>query len=78
MYIGGIKRILSDKFGDRVVQDVELTTLMDWVHYHDVLGHFILRHWHTALACTIKIPATFWTMVSLPQLIASRQGSDAR
>jgi hypothetical protein len=45
-YLRGVKEVIRAAGLDKLPQDSNLTILLDWVYYHDVLARFSLRHWH--------------------------------
>ncbi|KAF2870606.1 fungal-specific transcription factor domain-containing protein [Massariosphaeria phaeospora] len=42
-YIAGVKELFNSLPESN--RDMDVSLLMDWVYYHDVLAHFTLRHW---------------------------------
>ncbi|KAI0844099.1 fungal-specific transcription factor domain-containing protein [Daldinia vernicosa] len=44
-YLSGVKNIIKTASLDKYPQDSNLTLLLDWVYYYDVLARFTLRHW---------------------------------
>ncbi|KAF2272616.1 uncharacterized protein EI97DRAFT_406091 [Westerdykella ornata] len=49
-YVNGVKKVLDVVCPTRyhTVRDEEKSVLLKWVHYHDVLARFALRHWTAA------------------------------
>jgi hypothetical protein len=45
-YIAGVKGVLGSPCLDALSRDGDLNALMSWVHYHDVMSRFTMRHWH--------------------------------
>lgn len=45
-YIVLVKQIIGTSFNNTLLHDGDVTILLDWVYYHDVLTRFSLRHWH--------------------------------
>ncbi|KAJ4347953.1 uncharacterized protein N0V89_009325 [Didymosphaeria variabile] len=45
-YLCGVKNVIRAASLDRLDKDEDLTILLDWVYYHDVLARFSLRHWY--------------------------------
>lgn len=48
-YVCGSKSIIKAAGLDEMTQDKDLTVLIGWVHYCDVLARFSLRHWQPNL-----------------------------
>ena len=45
-YIAGVKKVLNaSSLLAKSKGDSDLSTLMDWVYYHEILARFTLRHW---------------------------------
>jgi len=63
-YISGVKKVLNAASSKKFRTDSgDLSTLMDWVYYHDVLARFTLRHWkHDPTSLTLNA-TNDWTEV---------------
>ncbi|KAK3374751.1 fungal-specific transcription factor domain-containing protein [Podospora didyma] len=47
-YVRGVKGIMQISGLGKEQQDNDVSTLLDWVYYHDVHARFCLRHWRRA------------------------------
>lgn len=56
-YICGVKEVIKIARLSKLSQDSDLTTLLDWVHYHDVLARFTFRHWYQGTRDLTAIPS---------------------
>jgi hypothetical protein len=45
-YIGRVKQVIDTSCTGALQYDTDLAVVLDWVHYHDVMARFSLRHWH--------------------------------
>ncbi|RSL51877.1 hypothetical protein CEP54_011184 [Fusarium duplospermum] len=48
-YVCGSKKVIKSAKLDEITQSNDITTLIGWVHYCDVLARFSLRHWQPNL-----------------------------
>lgn len=77
-YVCGSKSIIKAAGLDEMVQDTDLTVLIGWVHYCDVLTRFSLRHWQPNLKIndggisSIKFEP-FHPRVCLNKLVSARR-----
>ncbi|KAI3393785.1 hypothetical protein diail_3606 [Diaporthe ilicicola] len=75
-YLAGVEKLLSVSRLTKVGEDGDLAALIDWVHYHDVMTRFTLRHWHRESLEVPSIPSlTDVPILQLPSFPLQRRQS---